>query len=86
MPSSHSRSVLPAAGASCWKKRNRCRSGWPLVPHSGNRVKDKIKDTPYESGMTPVGNARERISVRFYLVAMLFNFVPTLKPMFSTRG
>ncbi len=38
----------------------------------GHRVKDKIKDSPYESGMTPIGNARERISVKFYLVAMLF--------------
>ncbi|MEZ5399726.1 MAG: NADH-quinone oxidoreductase subunit A [Bryobacteraceae bacterium] len=38
----------------------------------GKRVKDSIKDTPYESGMTPVGSARERISVKFYLVAMLF--------------
>lgn len=27
---------------------------------------------PYESGMTPVGNARERFSVKFYLVAMVF--------------
>ena len=27
---------------------------------------------PYESGMTPVGNTRQRFSVKFYLVAMLF--------------
>lgn len=38
----------------------------------GRKVKDKIKDSPYESGMTPVGNARERFSVKFYLVAMVF--------------
>lgn len=38
----------------------------------GNRVKNKVKDMPYESGMVPVGNARERFSVKFYLVAMLF--------------
>jgi NADH-quinone oxidoreductase subunit A len=38
----------------------------------GKRVKDKVKDTPYECGMTPVGDARERFSVKFYLVAMLF--------------
>jgi NADH-quinone oxidoreductase subunit A len=31
-----------------------------------------IKDMPYESGMTPLGNARDRFSVKFYLVAMLF--------------
>jgi len=38
----------------------------------GRRVKDKVKDSPYESGMSPVGTARERFSVKFYLVAMLF--------------
>lgn len=38
----------------------------------GRRVKDKVKDAPYESGMNPVGSARERFSVKFYLVAMLF--------------
>ena len=27
---------------------------------------------PYESGMKPVGNARERFSVKYYLVAMVF--------------
>src|SRR5947199_7466352 len=38
----------------------------------GRRVKDAVKDSPYESGMKPVGNARERFSVKFYLVAMVF--------------
>ena len=38
----------------------------------GKRVRDRIKDTPYESGMTPTGDARQRFSVKFYLVAMLF--------------
>jgi NADH-quinone oxidoreductase subunit A len=38
----------------------------------GRRVRDPIKSSPYESGMTPVGNARERFSVKFYLVAMVF--------------
>ena len=38
----------------------------------GRKVKDKVKDSPYESGMTPVGSARERFSVKFYLVAMVF--------------
>jgi len=38
----------------------------------GKRVKDRVKDQPYECGMTPVGDARERFSVKFYLVAMLF--------------
>ncbi len=31
-----------------------------------------IKGSPYESGMPPLGGARERFSVKFYLVAMLF--------------
>jgi NADH-quinone oxidoreductase subunit A len=38
----------------------------------GRKVKDPIKMSPYESGMKPVGNARERFSVKFYLVAMVF--------------
>jgi NADH-quinone oxidoreductase subunit A len=32
----------------------------------------KIKDTPYECGMLPVGEGSTRMSVKFYLVAMLF--------------
>ncbi len=31
-----------------------------------------IKDTPYECGMIPVGEGTVRLSVKFYLVAMLF--------------
>lgn len=38
----------------------------------GKRVKNRVKDTPYECGITPVGSAKERFSVKFYLVAMLF--------------
>jgi NADH-quinone oxidoreductase subunit A len=38
----------------------------------GKRVKNKVKDTPYECGFTPVGSARGRFSVKYYLVAMLF--------------
>jgi len=30
------------------------------------------KDTPYECGMLPVGDGTSRLSVKFYLVAMLF--------------
>lgn len=30
------------------------------------------KLTTYESGMEPIGTARERFSVKFYMVAMLF--------------
>jgi NADH-quinone oxidoreductase subunit A len=38
----------------------------------GKRVRNKVKDMPYESGMVPAGDARQRFSVKFYLVAMLF--------------
>ena len=30
------------------------------------------KQVPYESGITPLGDARDRFSVKFYMVAMLF--------------
>jgi NADH-quinone oxidoreductase subunit A len=30
------------------------------------------KETTYESGMVPVGDARRRFNVRFYIVAMIF--------------
>ena len=38
----------------------------------GKRVRNRVKDMPYESGMVPTGDARHRFSVKFYLVAMLF--------------
>src|SRR5450755_204177 len=38
----------------------------------GNCVKNRVKDMPYECGIEPTGDARERFSVKFYLVAMLF--------------
>ena len=31
-----------------------------------------VKQMPYESGMDPIGDARQRFDVRFYLVAILF--------------
>jgi NADH-quinone oxidoreductase subunit A len=38
----------------------------------GYRRPTLAKMSPYECGMTPVGDARGRFSVKFYLVAMLF--------------
>jgi|SRR5579872_5345006 len=38
----------------------------------GKKVRNKVKDMPYESGIVPIGDARQRFSVKFYLVAMLF--------------
>ena len=39
-----------------------------IGPHQPNAV----KESPYESGQDPVGSARDRYSVKFYLVAMIF--------------
>jgi NADH-quinone oxidoreductase subunit A len=36
------------------------------------RVFEREKLLPYECGVDPIGDARERFSVRFYIVAMLF--------------
>ena len=38
----------------------------------GKKVRNRVKDSPYECGITPVGDARHRFSVKFYLVGMLF--------------
>ncbi len=38
----------------------------------GPRRPTQRKAAPYESGMVPYGQGRRRISVRYYLVAMLF--------------
>lgn len=38
----------------------------------GPRRSNRIKNAAYESGMDPIGTARERYSVKFYLVAMIF--------------
>ncbi|HKV38567.1 MAG TPA: NADH-quinone oxidoreductase subunit A [Blastocatellia bacterium] len=49
----------------------------PVVLLGGSRLvqrrvwgRDKL--SPYECGVDPIGDARERFSVRFYMVAMLF--------------
>jgi len=41
-----------------------------LIGKKGAR--SKIKDTAYECGMIPIGAGGTRMSVKFYLVAMLF--------------
>ena len=52
-------------------------TGFAMVSVVGSLVLGMSKPapeklTPYECGMQPVGSARERFSVKFYLVAMLF--------------
>lgn len=36
------------------------------------RHKTPVKEMPYESGMDPIGDARQHFDVKFYLVAILF--------------
>jgi NADH-quinone oxidoreductase subunit A len=44
-----------------------------ILTHTiGPRRKTVVKDMPYESGMDPVGDARQPFDVKFYLVAILF--------------
>jgi NADH-quinone oxidoreductase subunit A len=38
----------------------------------GKKVRNRVKDSPYECGIEPTGSARERFSVKFYLVGMMF--------------
>nr|WP_121170499.1 NADH-quinone oxidoreductase subunit A [Kushneria sinocarnis] len=38
----------------------------------GGKAWGHRKDTPYESGILPAGSAHQRLSIQFYLVAMLF--------------
>src|SRR5437588_743349 len=38
----------------------------------GQRKRTRTKLMPYECGKDPVGSARERFSVKFYLIAMIF--------------
>ncbi len=42
-------------------------SKW-LGPRRGNKEKLSV----YESGMAPIGSTRDRVSVKYYIVAMLF--------------
>ncbi|MDF1754339.1 MAG: NADH-quinone oxidoreductase subunit A [Verrucomicrobiales bacterium] len=35
-------------------------------------LRNPVKDSAYECGMTPIGTGQARFSVKFYLVAMLF--------------
>lgn len=38
----------------------------------GPQRPNRVKVSAYESGMDPIGTARDRYSVKFYLVAMIF--------------
>jgi NADH-quinone oxidoreductase subunit A len=45
-----------------------------LVAHAwlGRESPSPAKLEPYESGVWPIGSARERVPIRYYLIAMLF--------------
>jgi NADH-quinone oxidoreductase subunit A len=45
---------------------------WGLSVLIGKRSKNQVKAEPYESGMEPIGDTKERFSIKFYLVAILF--------------
>ncbi|MCC7476511.1 MAG: NADH-quinone oxidoreductase subunit A [Pirellulales bacterium] len=43
-----------------------------LAQFAGPRKRSKVKEMPYESGMDPIGDARQPFDVKFYIVAILF--------------
>jgi NADH-quinone oxidoreductase subunit A len=43
-----------------------------LAQVAGPRKQTTVKEMPYESGMDPIGDARQPFDVKFYLVAILF--------------
>lgn len=48
-------------------------AGMLVVAHSiGPRRHGPVKDSPYESGMPAITDARRRFNIRFYIVAVLF--------------
>jgi NADH-quinone oxidoreductase subunit A len=48
-------------------------AGVMVATHTiGPNKKTPIKQMPYESGMDPIGDARQRFDVKFYLVAIMF--------------
>ena len=59
-----------AVGTMCASKL----AGWVFSSRKAKALgrHTPTKDTPYECGMLPVGDGSSRLSVKFYLVAMLF--------------
>ena len=48
-------------------------TGVMVTTHTiGPNKKTAVKQMPYESGMDPIGDARQRFDVKFYLVAIMF--------------
>lgn len=38
----------------------------------GPKIKDPVKLMPYESGVDPVGETRIRLSIKYFIIALLF--------------
>ena len=49
-----------------------CNRSTPMVAKARQRKATRVKEMPYESGMDPIGDARQRFDVRYYLVAIVF--------------
>jgi NADH-quinone oxidoreductase subunit A len=43
-----------------------------LAQFAGPRKRTPVKEMPYESGMDPMGDARQPFDVKFYLIAIMF--------------
>ena len=48
-------------------------------------ARTKMKDSAYECGMLPIGEAQPRFSVKFYLVAILFVLITIPQARFVDR-
>jgi NADH:ubiquinone oxidoreductase subunit 3 (subunit A) len=49
-----------------------CVGALVVPPLIAPKRKSPVKEMPYESGMDPIGDARQRFDVKFYLIAILF--------------
>ena len=49
-------------------------AGFVIVLSSlvGRKTASREKLMPYECGLDPIGNARSRVSIKFFIIAMLF--------------
>jgi NADH-quinone oxidoreductase subunit A len=45
---------------------------WALATLLGPRRPSPVKDAPFECGSEPIGSARDRFGVKFYVLALLF--------------
>ena len=69
--------IMPRRSACSWS-----------APCLGPSKRTPVKQMPYESGMDPIGDARQRFDVRYYLVAIVFLLfdVELLVPLSLGRG